>query len=111
MRLRQNHELWLELAHAGWLELPDVRALPWQVRLLDATVLDQAPSRRTRCRAADWGLRPVPLVLLATTPALRPLSCRPPTPPPRSSTAATWTSSPGCAGTLRSRPENCSTGW
>ncbi|WP_416972204.1 hypothetical protein [Streptomyces sp. 4F14] len=71
MRLRQNREVWLELAHAGWLELPDVRAMPWQVRLLDATVLDQAPGRRTRCRAADWALRPVPLVLPATTPALR----------------------------------------
>ncbi|ULR55758.1 hypothetical protein [Streptomyces deccanensis] len=71
MRLRQNREVWLELAHAGWLELPDVRTLPWQVRLLDATVLDQAPGRRTRCRAADWALRPVPLVLPATAPALR----------------------------------------
>ncbi|MEV6946792.1 hypothetical protein AB0N07_33455 [Streptomyces sp. NPDC051172] len=71
MRMRQNREVWLELAHAGWLELPDVRALPWQVRLLDATALDQAPGRRARCRAADWALRPAPLVLPATTPALR----------------------------------------
>ncbi|WP_093911467.1 hypothetical protein [Streptomyces sp. cf386] len=71
MRLRQNRELWLELAHAGWLALPDFRALPVQVRLLDAAVLDQAPGRRARCRAADWALRPVPLVLPAAAPALR----------------------------------------
>jgi hypothetical protein len=71
MRLRQNRELWLELAHAGWLELPDLRALPMQVRLLDATVLDQTTGRRARCRAADWALRPVPLILPAAAPALR----------------------------------------
>jgi len=71
MRLRGNRELWLELAHAGWLELPDFRALPVQVRLLDAAVLDQTPGRRARCRAADWALRPVPLVLPASAPALR----------------------------------------
>ncbi|MFB6931302.1 hypothetical protein [Streptomyces chartreusis] len=71
MRLRQNRELWLELAHADWLALPDFRTLPVQVRLLDAGVLDQAPGRRARCRAADWALRPVPLVLPAAAPALR----------------------------------------
>ncbi|MFD0008933.1 hypothetical protein ACFVJ4_42165 [Streptomyces sp. NPDC127178] len=71
MRLRGNRELWLELAHAGWLVLPDFRALPGQVRLLDATVLDQAAGRRARCRAADWALRPVPLVLPTAAPALR----------------------------------------
>lgn len=71
MRLRGNRELWLELAHADWLALPDLRALPAQVRLLDAAVLDQAPSRRARCRAADWALRPTPLILPAAAPALR----------------------------------------
>ncbi|MFD5861477.1 hypothetical protein [Streptomyces chartreusis] len=71
MRLRQNRELWLELTHAGWLALPDFRTLPVQVRLLDAAVLDQAPGRGTRRRAADWALRPAPLVLPAAAPALR----------------------------------------
>ncbi|MEV5910604.1 hypothetical protein AB0M00_17095 [Streptomyces chartreusis] len=71
MRLRGNRELWLELAHADWLTLPDFRALTAQVQLLDAAVLDQAPSRRARCRAADWALRPTPLILPAAAPALR----------------------------------------
>ncbi|MFF9119024.1 hypothetical protein ACF09Y_26105 [Streptomyces massasporeus] len=71
MRLRQSGELWLELAHAGWLELPDLRALPLQLRLLDAAVLDQAPGHRARCRAAHWALRPAPLALPAAAPALR----------------------------------------
>ncbi|QKW54138.1 hypothetical protein HUT08_36165 [Streptomyces buecherae] len=71
MRLHRSRELWLELAHAGWLEMPDFRALPVQLRLLDATVLDQAPGRRARCRAAHWALRPTPLTLPTTPPALR----------------------------------------
>jgi hypothetical protein len=71
MRLRQSGELWLELAHAGWLELPDFRALPLQLQLLDAAVLDQAPGRRARCRAAHWALRPAPLALPTAAPSLR----------------------------------------
>lgn len=71
MRLRGHPELWQELAHAGWLEPPDVRSMPVQVRLLDATVLDQAPGRLARCRAAHWALRPTPLALPAAPPALR----------------------------------------
>ncbi|RSN81873.1 hypothetical protein DMH26_36480 [Streptomyces sp. WAC 05379] len=71
MRLHGNRELWLELTHADWLALPDFRALPAQVRLLDAAVLDQAPGRRARRRAADWALRPTPLILPAAAPALR----------------------------------------
>ncbi|WP_330351950.1 hypothetical protein [Streptomyces chartreusis] len=71
MRLHGNRELWQELSHADWLALPDFRALPAQVRLLDAAVLDQAPGRRARCRAADWALRPTPLMLPAAAPALR----------------------------------------
>ncbi|WP_260461253.1 hypothetical protein [Streptomyces sp. WAC04114] len=71
MRLRQSGDLWLELAHAGWLELPDFRALPLQLRLLDAAVLDQAPGRRARCRAAHWALHPAPLALPPAAPALR----------------------------------------
>jgi hypothetical protein len=42
MRLRQSREPWLELTHADWLALPDFRALPVQVRLLDTSVLVQA---------------------------------------------------------------------
>ncbi|GGS95575.1 hypothetical protein [Streptomyces violaceus] len=71
MRLRGNGELWLELTHAGWLEPPDFRALPLHLRLLDAAVLDQAPGRRARCRAAHWALHPTPLSMLAAAPALR----------------------------------------
>jgi hypothetical protein len=71
MRLRANGELWLELAHAGWLEMPNFRALPLQLRLFDAAVLDQAPGRRARCRAAHWALRPAPLALPTSAPALR----------------------------------------
>jgi hypothetical protein len=71
MRLRGSGELWRELAHAGWLQLPDFRALPLQLRLLDAAVLDQAPGRRARCRAAHWALHPAPLALPAAAPALR----------------------------------------
>ncbi|MFG2276085.1 hypothetical protein ACGFNY_40790 [Streptomyces chartreusis] len=71
MCLRQNRELWLELAHADWLALPDFRTLPVQARLLDAAVLDQAPGRRARRRAADWALRPRPLLLPAAAPVLR----------------------------------------
>lgn len=71
MRLRGSRELWLELAHADWLELPDFRVLPMQLRLLDAALLEQTPGRRARRRAAGWALRPTPLVLPAAPPALR----------------------------------------
>ncbi|MCX5063784.1 MULTISPECIES: hypothetical protein [unclassified Streptomyces] len=71
MHLRGHRELWQELAHVGWLEAPDARAVPVQLRLLDATVLDQAPGRRARRRAAHWALRPVPLALPAAPPAVR----------------------------------------
>lgn len=71
MRLRGQREVWHELADAGWLEMPNFRSVPVQMRLLDAAVLDQAPSRRSRCRAAHWALHPAPLLLPATPPALR----------------------------------------
>ncbi|WP_344409314.1 hypothetical protein [Streptomyces viridochromogenes] len=71
MRLGGSRELWLELAHAGWLAPPHPRAQPVRVRLLDAAVLDQAPGRRSRRRAADWALRPLPLILPTAAPALR----------------------------------------
>ncbi|MCX5063845.1 MULTISPECIES: hypothetical protein [unclassified Streptomyces] len=71
MRLRGHRELWQELAHAGWLQPPDARSLPVRARLLDAAVLDQAPGRRARRRAAHWALHPAPLALPAAPPALR----------------------------------------
>ncbi|MEU9347999.1 hypothetical protein AB0D74_43070 [Streptomyces sp. NPDC048278] len=72
MRLSGRREIWEELAHGAWLQYPDLRSTPVEVRLLDATALDQAPGRPARCRAADWALRPVPLFLPATSPpALR----------------------------------------
>ena len=42
-----------------------------QVRLLDAAVLDQAPGRCARRRAAHWALHAAPLALPAAPPALR----------------------------------------
>jgi hypothetical protein len=68
MRLYGRPELWQELAHANWLRLPDLQLAPVQVRLLDAAVLDQAPGRSARRRAAHWALRPVPLLLPYTAP-------------------------------------------
>ncbi len=69
MRLRGRRELWLELSQAGWLETATVRDGPVTVRLLDATVLDQAPGRGVRRRAAHWALHPAPLVLPPASPA------------------------------------------
>ncbi|WP_308401037.1 hypothetical protein [Streptomyces sp. AC512_CC834] len=69
MRLRGRRELWLELAQAGWLETARSRPGPVTVRLLDATVLDQAPGRGARRRAAHWALHPTPLALSAAAPA------------------------------------------
>ncbi|WP_405868024.1 hypothetical protein OG407_49390 [Streptomyces sp. NBC_01515] len=71
MRLRRYRELWQELVHAGWLEPPDARSTPVQLRLLDAAVLDQAPGRRARRRAAHWALHPVPLTLPAAQAVMR----------------------------------------
>jgi hypothetical protein len=68
MRLYGRPELWQELAHANWLQLPDLKAAPIKVQLLDETVLDQAPGRRERRHAAHWALRPVPLLLPHTAP-------------------------------------------
>ncbi|NEB62035.1 hypothetical protein EF916_30345 [Streptomyces sp. WAC08452] len=69
MRLRGRRELWLELSQAGWLETATVREGPVTVRLLDAAVLDQAPGRGVRRRAAHWALHPAPLVLPPASPA------------------------------------------
>ncbi|MFE5036911.1 hypothetical protein [Streptomyces sp. NPDC056683] len=72
MRLRGRTELWEELTHGAWLRYPDLRPVLVEVHLLDDTVLDQVPGRRSRCRAAHWALRPAPLHLSpASPPALR----------------------------------------
>ncbi|WP_326800510.1 hypothetical protein OIE49_36815 [Streptomyces sp. NBC_01788] len=72
MRLRGRREVWEELAHAAWLRCPDLRPTQVEVQLLDATVLDQVPGRRSRGRAAHWALLPTPLRLpMASPPALR----------------------------------------
>ncbi|MFI1035247.1 hypothetical protein [Streptomyces sp. NPDC020951] len=72
MHLRGRKEVWEELAHEAWLRCPDLRCTQVEVQLLDATVLDQAPGRRARCRAAHWALHPAPLHLPTTSPpALR----------------------------------------
>lgn len=69
MRLHGRRELWEELAHAGWLELPAPRPAHLTVRLLDPAVLDQAPGRSARHRAAHWATYPMPLALPPTAPS------------------------------------------
>ncbi|MEU0073777.1 hypothetical protein ABZ027_30145 [Streptomyces sp. NPDC006332] len=66
MRLHRRPELWQELTHGGWLDLPDPRAASPQVRLLDDAMLDQAPSHSARRRAAHWALQPSPFTATAT---------------------------------------------
>lgn len=61
MRMHRRAEVWQELAVDGWLDLPTTRAAFMHVRLLDAAILDQAPGRRGRRRAAHWALQPSPL--------------------------------------------------
>ncbi|MFF3277336.1 hypothetical protein ACFYWU_41420 [Streptomyces chrestomyceticus] len=71
MRIHRRKELWQELAQDGWLDLPDLRTAHLNVRLRDATILDQAPGRHARRRAAHWALRPAPVTLpTAAPPAL-----------------------------------------
>ncbi|MEH0415255.1 hypothetical protein, partial [Streptomyces scabiei] len=65
MRLHRRTEVWQELAQDGWLDLPDPRAAPLQVRLLDDAALDQDPGRGARRRAAHWALKPAPLIVPA----------------------------------------------
>ncbi|WP_326782909.1 hypothetical protein [Streptomyces sp. NBC_00151] len=61
MRLHRRTEVWQELAVDGWLELPVPKAAFMHVRLLDDAILDQAPGRSARRRAAHWALQPSPL--------------------------------------------------
>ncbi|MFE7834755.1 hypothetical protein ACFU53_01360 [Streptomyces sp. NPDC057474] len=68
MRLQGRQELWQELAQDRWLEMPVLKSAPVTVRLLDATVLDQAPGRSARRRAAHWALHCAPLVPPAAAP-------------------------------------------
>jgi hypothetical protein len=65
MRLHRRTEAWQELAQDGWLELPDPRAAPLQVRLLDDAALNQAPGRSARRRAAHWAFKPAPFIVAA----------------------------------------------
>jgi hypothetical protein len=69
MRLHGRRELWEELAHVGWLELPDPGPAHLTVRLLDPAVLDQAPDRSARHRAAHWAMHSMPLALSAAAPS------------------------------------------
>ncbi|WP_181412104.1 hypothetical protein [Streptomyces griseorubiginosus] len=72
MRLHQRRELWEELADTDWLELPDPRPAHVVVRLLDSAVLDQAPGRSARHRAAHWAVHSLPMALPSAAPcALR----------------------------------------
>ncbi|MEU3937966.1 hypothetical protein AB0E85_38995 [Streptomyces sp. NPDC029044] len=65
MRLHRHTEAWQELAQDDWLDLPDPRTSPLQVRLLDDAALKQAPGRSARRRAAHWALKPTPLIVPA----------------------------------------------
>lgn len=68
MRLHRRAEVWQELARDGWLGLPATRAASMQVLLLDDAVLDQAPGRSARRRAAHWALNPSPLAVAPEAP-------------------------------------------
>ncbi|MFG2134985.1 hypothetical protein ACGFNV_45620 [Streptomyces sp. NPDC048751] len=68
MRLHGRQEVWQELAQDNWLRMPDLRPGVVTVRLLDAAVVDQAPGRRSRRRAAHWALYCAPLVPPPGTP-------------------------------------------
>ncbi|MEU9396782.1 hypothetical protein AB0D86_43170 [Streptomyces sp. NPDC048324] len=65
MRLNRRTEVWQELTQDGWLEMSAPRAAFLQARLLDDAVLDQAPGRSARRRAAHWALKPAPLIVAA----------------------------------------------
>ncbi|MFJ4910075.1 hypothetical protein ACIQCR_32465 [Streptomyces sp. NPDC093249] len=69
MRLHGRAELWLELEHVGWLHRSRRKCSPVQGQLLDAAVLQQAPGRTARVRAAQWALRPTPLALPPALPS------------------------------------------
>ncbi|MGW6523993.1 hypothetical protein [Streptomyces sp. NPDC054962] len=68
MRLQGRQELWQELAQDRWLEMPVLKSAPVTVHLLDAAVLDQAPGRSARRRAAHWALHCTLLVPPAAAP-------------------------------------------
>ncbi|MER5905109.1 hypothetical protein ABT150_34360 [Streptomyces mirabilis] len=63
MRLCGRWELWEELEQAGWLRRTASRHPHMEAQLLDAAVLAQGAGRHVRARAAQWALRPAPLVL------------------------------------------------
>jgi hypothetical protein len=58
LRLNTASDPWRELEQAQWLRTaPGNAANEVAAELLDVTVLDQAPARPDRRRAADWALR------------------------------------------------------
>lgn len=68
MRVGGRRELWQELVHARWLQLPSPKAAPpLPVQLLDTAVLGQASRGECR-RAAHWALCPAPLLLPGCAP-------------------------------------------
>lgn len=101
MRLASHAAPWHELEHAGWLRCNERRHGYTQAQILDAAVLNQAPGREERARAAHWTLDPAPLTelprpyiwqhsLWRRTPRARPAApipntsraCAQPPPPP-----------------------------
>ncbi|MET7988721.1 hypothetical protein [Streptomyces sp. NPDC005281] len=63
MRLHGRTELWEELEHTGWLRRRTGRYPHVEAQLLDAALLYQRPGSRTRACAAQWALRPAPVVV------------------------------------------------
>lgn len=59
MRLHGRKELWAELEYADLLRTSSPGSSASEVQLLDAALLDQAPGRAARRRAAHWALHPV----------------------------------------------------
>lgn len=68
MRLHGRTELWDELEHAAWLRRRPGRHPHVEAQLLDAALLYLRPGSRTRARAAQWALRPAPVVVPAGRP-------------------------------------------
>ncbi|MET9904635.1 hypothetical protein [Streptomyces sp. NPDC006446] len=67
MRLHGRNELWEELEHADWLRRAAGRHPYVEAWLLDAALLSQQDGR-ARARAAQWAMRPAPVVVPAGRP-------------------------------------------
>ncbi|WP_259372196.1 hypothetical protein [Streptomyces pristinaespiralis] len=111
MRLHRHTEAWQELAQDRWLDLPDPRAAPLQVRLLDGA-LNQAPCRSARRRAAHWALKPAPLIVpAAAKPADRLAALVLAAHTTAAGPVADMAVVARLCGHSPSRPKRCSTGW